>query len=515
MSSTWLKSAVFYEIYPNSYMDDNGDGYGDFKGITSKLDYIKSLGANAIWLNPHYDSAFMDGGYDVRDYFKVSERFGTEADFDDFIKTAHAKGIKVILDLVPGHTSEQNADFLKSAEPTPNELTDRFIWTDGEWVFPNGFKAISGRHNRKGNYIVNFYSTQPSLNYGFNRIDDPSWQMSCKSEAALKTREWLKSVMRFWLDRGCDGFRVDMADSLVKNDGDRCEKPATSEIWRDVRKMLDSEYPDTVLVSEWSDPQAVRAGFHADFMLDHHGNAYNLLVRAEEEKDKYSYFDDEGRGDAGEVAKLFSEWYEAVKNDGHIAIISCNHDTPRLAPHYTPDRLKLIYATLFTLPGIPFVYYGDEIGMKYFKDLPSVECGFARTGSRTPMQWNTSKNAGFSNADKTFLPAEIDKQINVAAQEKDKKSLLNFMREFFAFRKSRSEFIERDFEFVHAKGAEPMCYKRGSLLCVVNPLKTKQNAPVVVPPKTATVFAIGKEAKPRKEYLEVPPLSFTVFDLKK
>jgi len=512
MDNIWLKSAVFYEIYPNSFMDTNGDGYGDFKGITSKLDHIKSLGCNAIWLNPHYDSPFMDGGYDVRDYFKVSERFGTEADFDEFIKTAHAKGIKVILDLVPGHTSEENADFLKSAEPVPNEMYDRFIWTRGEWDFPAGFKAIGGRHNRKGNYIVNFYSTQPSLNYGFNRVDDPSWQMSYKSEAAIATREWLKSVMRFWLDRGCDGFRVDMADSLVKNDGEQSEKPATSELWRDIRAMLDKEYPDAVLVSEWANPQAIRAGFHADFMLDHHGNPYNLLVRGEEEPDTYSYFDIEGRGDAGKVAAGFDEWYNAVKDNGYIAIISCNHDTPRLGGFYTNEQLKLIYATLFTLPGVPFIYYGDEIGMKYVKDIPSVECGFARTGSRTPMQWNTSVNAGFSTAEKTFLPTEIDKAINVEAQQKDKKSLLNFLKEFLAFRKSRAEFASRDFEFVHAKGAEPLCYRRGKLLIVVNPLKVKATAPVTVPAKASVLFSAGKAAKPKKTGIDVPPLSFTVFE---
>ncbi len=514
MSNNWLKSAVFYEIYPNSYFDANGDGYGDLNGITSKLDYVKSLGANAIWLNPHYDSPFMDGGYDVRDYFKVSPRFGTDNDFDTFIKTAHAKGIKVILDLVPGHTSEENADFLKSAEPTPNDMYDRFIWTRGEWDFPQGFKAISGRHNRKGNYIVNYYSTQPSLNYGFNRIDYPDWQMSYKSDAAKKTREWLKSVMRFWLDRGCDGFRVDMADSLVKNDGDRCEKPATSEVWRDIRAMLDSEYPDAVLVSEWSDPQALRAGFHADFMLDHHGNPYNLLVRGEEEPDTYSYFDIGGRGDAEKFAKGFSEWYGKIENDGYIAVISCNHDTPRLAPHYDRDRLKLIYATLFTLPCVPFLYYGDEIGMKYQKDLPSVECGFARTGSRTPMQWDGTKNAGFSSADKTFLPTDPDKAVTVEAQEKDKKSLLNFIKAFFAFRKTQDALMSRELEFVHAKGAEPLCYRRGNLLCVVNPLSVKGVAPVQIPAKAPVLFCEGKAAKPKKDGIDVPPLSFTVFDCK-
>ncbi len=510
----WLKSAVFYEIYPNSFCDANGDGYGDLVGITSKLDYVKSLGANAIWLNPIYDSPFMDGGYDVRDYFKVSSRFGTEKDFDFFIATAHAKGLKVILDLVPGHTSEQNADFLRSAEATENEMYDRFIWTKGEWSFPEGFKAIGGRHNRQGNYIVNFYSTQPSLNYGFNRIDDPSWQMPCDCEAAKKTREWLKSVMRFWLERGADGFRVDMADSLVKNDGERCEKPKTSEIWRDIRNMLDSEYPDAVLISEWADPQAIRAGFHADFMLDHHGNPYNLLVRAEEEEGVYSYFDKDGRGDAAKIADGFKAWYDAVKGDGYIAMISCNHDTPRLAPQYSQDTLKIIYATLFTLPCVPFIYYGDEIGMKYIKGLPSVECGFARTGSRTPMQWDTSANAGFSSAEKTFLPTEIDKTVNVAAQEKDKKSLLNFLRSLFAFRKNSDALLSRDLEFIHAVGAEPLVYKRGKLVCVVNPRSVKQSVQTTLDPKTKSVFSVGKEAKIKKGVIDVPPQSFTVFETK-
>ncbi|MCH5158990.1 MAG: glycosylase [Clostridiales bacterium] len=513
--TTWLKTAVFYEIYPNSFCDSDGDGYGDLVGITSKLDYVRSLGANAIWLNPIYDSPFMDGGYDVRDYFKVSPRFGSEKDFDVFIADAHARGIKVILDLVPGHTSEQHPDFLKSAEPVENEMTDRFIWTKGEWSFPEGFKAVGGRHNRQGNYIVNFFSTQPSLNYGFNRIDDPSWQMPHDCEAAKKTREWLKGVIRFWLDKGVDGFRVDMADSLVKNDGDRCEKPKTSEVWKDIRAMLDREYPDAVLVSEWCDPQAIRAGFHADFMLDHHGNPYNLLVRAEEEEGKFSYFDKKGRGDAKKIAEDFTSWHNAVVGKGYIGIISCNHDTPRLAPTYNHDTLKLIYSTLFTLPGVPFLYYGDEIGMKYIKGMPSVECGFARTGTRTPMQWDTSVNAGFSTAAKTFLPTEIDKTVNVAAQEKDKKSLLNFIRELFAFRKNNSDFTSDSLEFVHAVGAEPLCYRRGKLLCIVNPLDMKQSVPISLPdPKAKPIFSVGKDAKPSKEKIDIPPLSFNVFKIK-
>lgn len=511
MASSWLKSAVFYEIYPNSFMDSDGDGYGDFKGIIAKLDYVKSLGCNAIWLNPHYDSPFMDGGYDVRDYFKVSERFGTEEDFDEFIATAHAKGIKVILDLVPGHTSEQNADFLKSAEPGKNELSDRFIWTDDIWRDYDGVNGIGGRYDRNGKYIVNFFATQPALNYGYNRVDYPEWQMPYTSKAAKATREWLKSVMRFWLDRGADGFRVDMADSLVKNDGERNEKPATTELWLDIRAMLDKEYPDCVLVSEWSDPQAARAGFHVDFMLEHAGNPYNLLLRGDKNNGVRAYFDPAG-GNAEAFADGFTDWYEKVRSSGgSIGIITCNHDTARLAPMYDAEQLKLIYATLFTLPGVPFIYYGDEIGMKYIADLPSVECGFNRTGSRTPMQWSMEKNAGFSGAEHTFLPTFADKQTNVAAQQKDKKSLLNFLKEFLAFRKTRKELASDDFEVLYAKGSEPLVYKRGGLTVAVNPLKTKQTVPVALPPKTKALFSAGKEAKAQKTCIAVPPLSFTIF----
>ncbi|MDE7107084.1 MAG: glycosylase, partial [Clostridiales bacterium] len=171
-----------------------------------------------------------------------------------------------------------------------------------------------------------------------------------------------------------------------------------------------------------------------------------------------------------------------------------------------------IYTTLFTLPGVPFMYYGDEIGMKYQADLPSVECGFARTGSRTPMQWSTQKNAGFSNADSTFLPTETDKVINVEAQLKDKKSLLNFVKSLFEFRKANKELCGAELEFVHAVGAEPLVYKRGGLTVVVNPLNVKQTVTVDIPVKAQVVFSTGKEAKPNKNgTVAVPPISVTVF----
>lgn len=506
--STWLKSAVFYEIYPNSFMDSDGDGYGDFKGIISKLDYIKELGCDAIWLNPHYDSPFRDGGYDVRDHKKTSPRFGSEDDFKDFIESAHAKGLKVIIDLVSGHTSDECPDFIESAKNTANQMYDRFIWTDDVWKRADGYNTVSGMYNRNGGYVVNFFAMQPALNYGFNRIDDPAWQMPYTSEAALKTREWLKDVMRFWFDRDVDGFRVDMADSLVKNDGGPSEKPATSEIWADIRAMLDEQYPDKVLVSEWSNPQAINAGFHADFMLNHEGNPYNTLVRG-----KDCYFS--GNGDAQKFAQGFSEWYEKIKGKGHIGLITCNHDTPRLAPEYSEEQLKVIYATLFLLPGVPFIYYGDEIGMKYKSGLPSVEGGFSRTGSRTPMQWTAGVNGGFSTAQSTFLPVDSDKVINVESAKKNKKSLYNFIKSLLAFRAANKQFISADFEILHAVGSEPLVFSRGDRVVVVNPRTVKQT--VTVNAKLAKpLFSAGKEAKAGKPTangvsVSVPPLSVTVF----
>lgn len=237
MKCSWLENAIFYEIYPNSFKDNNNDGYGDFKGIISKLDYLKNLGINAIWINPHYDSPFMDGGYDVRDFFKCSSRFGTEDEFDLLVEQCHQKNIHLIIDLVAGHTSEENPMFIKSTSPKYNEFSDRFIWTKKPWNCPHEYKFINGRYNRFGAYMVNFFSTQPALNYEFNKIT-AEWQISYKDIEPKKTQEFLLSVMRFWLNRHVDGFRVDLADSLVKNDDN---KEATIEIWQHMISTIKKE----------------------------------------------------------------------------------------------------------------------------------------------------------------------------------------------------------------------------------------------------------------------------------
>ena len=250
MAAEWLKNAVFYEIYPQSFYDTNGDGIGDLNGIIEKLDYIRDLGCNALWINPCFDSPFKDAGYDVRDYKKVAPRYGTNNDLYRLFGEAHRKGIRVLLDLVPGHTSEEHAWFRESQKAEHNAYSDRYIWTNFCFQGARGLPYIGGESERSGTYILNFFKCQPALNYGFLRPEE-NWQLPADHPEAIATREAMKDVMRFWLDHGCDGFRVDMAASLVKNDDEK--KTGTSAIWRNVREMLDREYPEAAMVSEWSD----------------------------------------------------------------------------------------------------------------------------------------------------------------------------------------------------------------------------------------------------------------------
>ena len=297
MSPEWLKDTVFYEIYPQSFQDSNGDGVGDLPGIIRRLDYICGLGCNALWINPCFDSPFKDAGYDVRDYKKVAPRYGTNEDLCRLFAEAHRRGVRVLLDLVPGHTSDQHPWFKASARAEENEYSGRYIWTGSAFESIEGKPYISGMTDRDGAYMLNFFASQPSLNYGWLRRDKP-WMSAPDSPEALATREGMKDVMRFWLDLGCDGFRVDMADYLVKNDDE--SRSATSAVWRDVREMLDREYPEAALVSEWSAPRLAinRAGFHMDFYLDHWHNGYNTLLRDyETEGGDHSYFRKDGGGD--------------------------------------------------------------------------------------------------------------------------------------------------------------------------------------------------------------------------
>ena len=514
MAATWLKDAIFYEIYPQSFYDTNGDGVGDLNGITEKLDYIKGLGCNALWINPCYDSPFKDAGYDVRDYKKVAPRYGTNRDLYRLFGEAHNRGMRVILDLVPGHTSEEHPWFRESQKAEKNEYSDRYIWSTFCFEGCGGLNYVAGESQRDGVYVLNFFKCQPALNYGFLHPSE-HWQQGMDDPGPRATREAMKDVMRFWLDHGCDGFRVDMADSLVKFDD--AQKSGTSAIWRDVRAMLDAEYPEAVLVAEWGHMAlALQCGFDAAFCLNDPWTGYPALMRDYDrkhpEKPDNSYFRADGDGDIKRFLEPYLAAYEATKQKGYISLITCNHDTVRPSWNLSDRELRLAYAFLFTMPGVPFLYYGDEIGMRY-QELPTHEGGYFRTGSRTPMQWDSTANLGFSAgcADSLYLPVDPSPDApTVAAQEADPDSLLHFVRELLALRGEQAELRDNaNLEIVHAEQGDAFVYRRGGLLIAVNPASHEAPAPVDAAGKQV-LYAIGN-GRTEENGLVLGPQSFVVF----
>ena len=474
----WLKDAVFYEVYPQTFYDSNGDGIGDLQGLIQKLPYIQSLGCNGIWLNPCFDSPFKDAGYDVRDYKKVAPRYGTNEDLAQLFREAHKLGIRVLLDLVPGHTSEEHAWFAESSREEENEMSDRYIWTSNAFTRGDGMPFIGGETPRNATYIINFFKSQPALNYGYRQMNEP-WQQPITAPGPMATREAMKDVMRFWLDKGCDGFRVDMADSLVKNDGN--EKIATMEVWKDIAGAIHAEYPEAALVSEWNNPQqALSCGFDMDFYLDWHGNGYANLLRDYERDSRgnittadTSYFKADSPRDIWGFLDDYLPKYEASKDKGLWCLITGNHDTYRISPTLNDTERRLALSFLFTMPGAPYLYYGDEIGMNY-RWLSSKEGGYQRTGSRTPMQWGGEQNLGFSTAEpeKLYLPVDPAPDApTVQAQENDPNSFLSFTRKLIAFRRSQKDLQSHvPMEIFSAeKGSRLFAYKRGELLLAVNP----------------------------------------------
>ncbi len=466
----WLNDAVFYEIYPQSFYDSNGDGIGDINGIIEKLDYVKGLGCNAIWLNPVYDSPFMDAGYDVRDYYRVAPRYGTNDDLVRLFEEAHRKDMKILLDLVPGHTSDTHPWFLTAKSAKVTEFSNRYIFTKSVWDAPPEYRMMCGICERDGNYMVNYFSSQPALNYGFSRITHPEWQLPTDHPDCLNTVEAIKDIMRFWLNKGADGFRVDMADSLVKNDDD---KRATAKIWRGVREMLDAEYPEAAMVSEWCHPDRAitDAGFHMDFYLDHYGNGYSRLFRFGEWGD-LAVFNPNGLGDLKGFAEEYLPAYNRTKDKGYISFMTNNHDMPRVTAYLDKQAIKLVNAFIFTMPGVPFLYYGDEIGMRYQADLVSKEGGFSRTGSRTPMQWNDGKNLGFSESNEPYLPVDTASDApTVANQRDDPDSIYRVVTDLIALRHKYDDLHGNgELEFLYDDHSIPFAFRRGGLTMFFNPL---------------------------------------------
>ncbi len=471
----WLGNAVFYQIYPPSFYDSNGDGIGDIQGMIEKLDYVKDSGFNAIWLNPWFESAFRDGGYDITDFCKVDPRYGTNEDAQRFFRACHERGIHVILDLVVGHTAIEHPDFARSGELEPNDKTDMFIWSPTLCYRGDKNEAddyyVSGWSPR-GAFKANFFAVQPAINYGFNIVKHP-WEMHYNHPSCEKNRQMIRNVMRFWMDLGCDGFRVDMAHSVVKRDPDY---KYTRKFWRETRKMFEKEYPEAALVSEWFNPAvSISGGFHVDF--------YGLNIFRNENwmnpelpRPKI-VFDRDNHGGLAKWLKEYLRHYNSVKGKGYIGIFSGNHDTWRMRHFSTPRGMAVKLAFMLAMPGCPFIYYGDEIGMRYIEGV-MTEGSDSRGGSRTPMQWTKGRNAGFSTApaEKLYLPVDESADApSVEEAEKGNNPLYNEVKSLIRLRLSRRALCsDGNLQIVHGKsGIFPLVIERScgrdKVFAVFNP----------------------------------------------
>ena len=537
---SWLSDAVFYQIYPSSYQDSDGNGIGDIPGIISRLDYIQSIGVTAIWLNPVYVSGWTDGGYDVIDFYRVDKRFGTNSDLMELIRQAHARGIKVVMDLVAGHSSDQCEWFLQSKEAPDLRYSDYYIWPSfkPEGVTGAGAallsKFVATDAPRGPYYIKNFFDTQPALNFGFADPDpDHPWEQAVDAPGPMSMRRELKNIISFWMDKGVDGFRVDMAASLVKNDPD---KSATIKLWKDdLMNWFGSEYPEGVLIAEWFNPaqSVAQAGFDLDFFC--HDGQYNYSSLFFYGRRGFGpnatvtlpYFDESGTGGLKTWYDLYTYQYDAVKGKGYVSMPTGNHDFNRVCTEgrTNPEELKVAMTFFLTMPGVPFIYYGDEIGLKQNPAAPSTDGSGFRAGCRIPMLWDASANAGFSTApiEKIYIPQDPDpNRMTVEKAEADPNSLLYYVRAMLKLRKE-----------VPALGADatwrlvssldqpyPMVYERklGNERCYVVLNPSAKTVTVTLPSESEKPSLIGgnykkctyKQTK-KGDVVSISPVSAAIF----
>jgi maltose alpha-D-glucosyltransferase/alpha-amylase len=485
----WYKDAVFYEVHVKAFADGNGDGIGDFAGLTARLDYLRDLGVDCLWLLPMYASPLRDDGYDIADFYTLHPSYGTVAEFRTFLDAAHARGLRVIADLVMNHTSDQHAWFQASRTSATSPFADYYVWSetdqryaDARIIFTDTEKSNwTWDATRRAYYWHRFFSHQPDLNY-----DNPA------------VREAMLKVMRFWLDQGLDGFRCDAVPYLIEREGTTGENlPETHAVLREFRAVIDREYGgDRVLLAEANQwPEDVRPyfgdgdEFHMAFHFPLMPRLY-LALRLEERLPIVDIFTHTPTIPASCQWGLFLRNHdeltlEMVTNEERAFMYYAYARDPdtklnlgirrRLAPLLDNDRrrVELLNCLLLTLPGSPIIYYGDEIGMG-----DNVHLG-DRDGVRTPMQWSRERNAGFSAAaeERLYLPAIADpvygyQAVNVAAQDRTPSSLLNTMRRLIAARRSSLAFGRGGIEFLRPRNPRVLAYlrrhQREILLVVAN-----------------------------------------------
>jgi maltose alpha-D-glucosyltransferase/alpha-amylase len=440
------------------------------------LDYIKSVGFNCIWLSPCFESAWEDGGYDITDFYKIDPRFGSNDDMRRLINDAHSKGIKVLLDLVAGHTSDKHPWFKESAKAERNEYSDYYIWTEGKPAKKPGPKFVARDYPRNGYYIRNFFEIQPALNYGYYKPKpNHEWEQGYDAPGPTAVRQELKKIIAYWCDMGCDGFRVDMAKSLVK--GDNTAQEGVMRLWKEIFEWYNTKYPENIMLSEWSYPkQAISAGFNIDLLIHNGigGKVYRPLVCETSDKmvPTTCYFNRQGNGEVRKAMEQYTKIYNDYRSlGGYASMPTCSHDIWRLTRmnRSTPEEQKVAITLFLTLPTPPIVYYGEEIGMRNLEYAPPKEGSFSsrnRSVCRTPMQWSNERNAGFStveDAAKLYLPIDNAPSFpNVAEQESNPGSVLSYVKGLLALRATTPALgVDGEWKYVgDLDNPYPMIYAR-------------------------------------------------------
>ncbi|MCL4257879.1 MAG: maltose alpha-D-glucosyltransferase [Anaerolineales bacterium] len=452
----WYKDAIFYELYIRAFKDSNGDGHGDIRGVIEKLDYLQDLGINCIWLLPMFPSPLKDDGYDVADFYNIHPDYGTLDDFKELVDEAHKRSIRVIADLVLNHTSDQHAWFQEARKGPDNPKHDYYVWSDTTEKYQDARIIFldteesnwSWDEQAKRYFWHRFYSSQPDLNY-----DNPEVQ-----EAMLQ-------VAKFWLDIGIDGFRCDAIPYLIEREGTNCENlPETHEYLKKLRRFVDEHAPDSILLSEANQwPEDVR-----EYFGDGEGDEMHMAFHFPVMPRLFMAMRKEDTAPIREIIERTPEipenaqWCTFLRNHDELTLEMVTEEERqwmweqyapeprmrlnlgirrRLAPLLDNDFNKIVLANslLFTLPGSPIVYYGDEIGMG--DDIWLND----RDGVRTPMQWDTSRQAGFSASDTTYSPvistAPYDRaHVNVEDQMRDLASLYYMTKNMIAVRKTHRAF---------------------------------------------------------------------------
>jgi maltose alpha-D-glucosyltransferase/alpha-amylase len=498
MSSDWYKDAIFYEVFVRAFADGNGDGIGDLPGLTAKLDYLKDLGVDCLWLLPIYPSPLRDDGYDVADFYKIHPDYGTVDDFRTLVDEAHHRGLRVIADLIPNHSSDQVSWFQASrdpAHPEHEQYRDWYVWspTDKPYAEARIIFLDYEESNwtwdpvRNAYYWHRFFHHQPDLNY-----DNPAVQQE------------MLNIVGFWLDQGIDGFRVDAVPYLYEREGTNCENlPETHAYLKRLRAFVDAHTPGALLLSEanqWPEDVRPYLGDGDEFHMNFHFPVMPRIFMALARADRTPLLE---ILDRTPPIPEPCQWATFLRNHDELTLEMVTEGERqfmwefyapdprmrlnlgirrRLAPLLDNDRarIELANSLLFTLPGSPVVYYGDEIGMGDNIWLHD------RDGVRTPMQWSTAANAGFSTAisDALYNPVIDDEvygyqHINVEAQRADPASLLNKMREMIRIRKEHPALGRGEIQFLDVANRSVLAFLRnheaGTILSVNNLSPEPQN----------------------------------------